>query len=386
MPFVHLPTFLHAVACASNCTTNESVPALLGVLVQATAETVTVAATDGKAIAEWSLQVFPDAETVLNCLSLPLGTFILSPEAFKNWAKTAKEHAKMKLNDALGCAIASISGDGQVFALTYASGAVEVSRLIAGQFPPYVPAFLARRTWASFGDSEWASLGFNAAKMTDALKGIDANKEICEHVLQGRQRGCLLYPIAERDFVVCRRALCMTVSLPEDYYPEVPKPDETVDISNVPQTSDTADQEETIAKLRETIARQIAHRVHDDQLIAEKQAKIEALEKEIANSPRIGEANTFKETIAQLESEKARLGRTIDQLKEDMETIKDRLTREKEEAENERDEAQDSADANKSVAWALEILVAIPPNTVCHCCGRDRLDGHAHDCRVLNAI
>jgi hypothetical protein len=220
MPFVHLPTFLHAVASAAHCAdTEKASPVLLGVSVHVAQDSCVIVATCGKALAEWSLEVFPDAFTVPHCLSLPLGAFILSPQTFQNWAKEAKVQTKPRQHciDTSSPAVATVSQDGQVFTLTRPSGAVEVSRLIAGAFPPYRPAFREKRTWASFGDTEWAALAFDSAVIAKAIKGIDAGKEQVEHVFHGGHRGCLLYPLQDsRPFVVSRRGLVMPVNLPDD--------------------------------------------------------------------------------------------------------------------------------------------------------------------------
>jgi hypothetical protein len=216
MPFVHLPAFLHAVASASACAdTDKSSPSLVGVSVHVAQDSCVIVAANGKALAEWSLEVFPDASAAPSLLSLPLGAFILSPQTFQNWGKAAKEQAKARPE--WTPAVATVSQDGQGFTLTHPSGAVEVSRLIVGAFPPYRPAFRAKRTWASFGNTEWAALAFDSAVVAKAIKGIDAGKEQVEHVIQGGQRGCLLYPMEEsRPFVVSRRGLVMPVGLPDD--------------------------------------------------------------------------------------------------------------------------------------------------------------------------
>ena len=231
MPFVHLPSFLHAVASASQCCdTEKASPVLSGVSVQVSQDSCVIVATCGKALAEWSLEVFADASLAPAMLSLPLGAFILSPETFRNWGKAAKEQAKSRPEWAP--AVATVSQDGQVFTLTHPSGAVEVSRLIVGAFPPYRPAFRPKRTWASFGDTEWAALAFDSAVVAKAMKGIDAGKEQVEHVFHGGQRGCLLYPLQDsRPFVVSRRGLVMPVNLPDDRR-RVP-----VDQDAVPETS-----------------------------------------------------------------------------------------------------------------------------------------------------
>jgi hypothetical protein len=391
MRFVHLPTFLHAVASASQCCdTEKSSPILSGVSVQVAQDSCVIVATTGKALAEWSLEVFQDSSAAPSLLSLPLGAFILSPQTFRNWGKAAKEQAQSRPE--WTPAVATVSQDGQVFTLTYCSGAVEVSRLIEGAFPPYRPAFRPKRTWASFGDTEWAALAFDSAVAAKAIKGIDAGKEQVEHVIQGGQRGCLLYPLKDsRPFVVSRRGLVMPVGLPDDRRcvpVDQVATSETLDTAETGATSATSAndpaQAETIAALRAEIETLKAYRAHDEALISSQAQSITKLQDDIAKTPRIGaqaEADAaLAKALAQVESEKARyadLEAELIALEKDAKKSED----DKDKAERAEEDAKDTARRHIEAAATLVDIVKIAPNTTCRHCGRDRLDGgHALDC------
>jgi hypothetical protein len=393
MPFVHLPTFLQAVASASHCCDTEKYsPILAGVSVNVAQDSCVIVATWGKALAEWSLEVFPDASAAPALLSLPLGAFILSPETFRNWGKAAKAQAKVRPE--WSPAVATVSQDGQVFTLTHPSGAAEVSRLIVGAFPPYRPAFRPKRTWASFGATEWAALAFDSAVVAKAIKGIDAGKEPVEHVIQGGQRGCLLYPLqGSRPYVVSRRGLVMPVGLPDDRRC-VP-----VDQDAVPETSETGatsaphandpTQAETIAALRAEVERLKTYRAHDEALISSQAQSITKLQDDIAKTPRIGaqaEAEAaLAKALARVEIEKARYADVEAELTALEEKAK-KSEDDKDKAERAEEDAKDTARRFIEAAATLVDIVKIAPNTTCLHCGRDRLDGgHARDCPIREA-